>query len=61
MSRKILLINKPTFTLFLCNIILRIKYKLIDFCPENSESLLLSLHDVFNNDTESTRVHGLLV
>lgn len=61
MSRKKLLINKSTFTLFLCNIILRIKYKLIDFCPENSESLLLLLHDVFNNDTESTRVHGLLV
>lgn len=63
MSCKKLQINKPTFTLFLCNIIiiLRIKYKLIDFCPENSESLLLLLHDVFNNDTESTRVHGLLV
>lgn len=61
MSRKKLLINKHIFTLFICNIILRIKYKLIDFCPENSESLLLLLHDVFNNDTESTRVRGLLV
>lgn len=59
MSRKKLLINKPTFTLFLCSVILRIKYKLIDFCPENSGSLLLLLHDVFN--TESTRVHGTRV